>query len=134
MGPPDRQPPFPEFEWAKLPAGHTYVSKFRLECNYLQAMEGDYDPSHAAFLHSTLHDVHIPNPLNSNIQQNAQLVNLKAPIPTDEPFLFAVGNRRWTAAVQARSASIEDMPAGILSVNVRDLPDGRRWLAPAQLG
>jgi hypothetical protein len=137
MGPPDKQPPFPEFEWTKLPAGHTYVNKFRLECNYLQAMEGDYDPSHAAFLHSTLHDVHIPDPLNSNTQRNVQLVNLQAPIPADEPFPFAVGNRRWTSAVQAQSAEIQDTPAGILSVNVRDLPDGQKmasasasWMMP----
>src|SRR6266567_826364 len=41
MGPAAKQPPFPDFEWAHLPAGHTFVSKFRLECNYLQAMEGD---------------------------------------------------------------------------------------------
>ena len=53
MGPKDKQPPFPEFPWTKLPANHRHVAKFRLECNYLQAMEGDYDPSHAPFLHST---------------------------------------------------------------------------------
>jgi phenylpropionate dioxygenase-like ring-hydroxylating dioxygenase large terminal subunit len=56
MGPPEKQPPFPEFDWTRLPAAHRYVSKFRLECNYLQAMEGDYDPSHGAFLHMTLAD------------------------------------------------------------------------------
>src|SRR5690242_15813918 len=47
LGPPENQPPFPEFEWLHLPSSHRYVKKFRLECNYLQAMEGDYDPSHA---------------------------------------------------------------------------------------
>ena len=53
MGPADKQPPFPDFPWTKLPKKHRYVTKFRLECNYLQAMEGDYDPTHARFLHST---------------------------------------------------------------------------------
>jgi hypothetical protein len=43
----------PSFPWLAMPSTHRYVAKFRLECNYLQAMEGDYDPSHAAFLHMT---------------------------------------------------------------------------------
>ena len=54
MGPKDKQPPLPGFDWLDMPASHRYVSKFRLECNYLQAMEGDYDPSHGMFLHTTL--------------------------------------------------------------------------------
>ena len=54
MGPPDRKPPVPEFEWLNLPKDHIYVSKFQIDCNYLQAMEGDFDDSHAIFLHSTL--------------------------------------------------------------------------------
>src|SRR6188508_1266506 len=54
MGPREKQPPFPEFEWTKLPRANRYVTKFIEQCNYLQAMEGDYDPSHARFLHSTL--------------------------------------------------------------------------------
>ena len=45
MGPADKKPPFPAFEWLNLPNQNRYVRKFRLECNYLQAMEGDYDPS-----------------------------------------------------------------------------------------
>src|SRR5712691_12463151 len=28
MGPPNRRPPFPEFEWTRLPRTHRYVSKF----------------------------------------------------------------------------------------------------------
>jgi len=38
----------------KLPRSHRYVTKFVERCNYLQAMEGDYDPSHGRFLHSVL--------------------------------------------------------------------------------
>ena len=62
MGPAGLKPPFPEFEWTHLPSAHRYVTKFRLECNYLQAMEGDYDPSHGGFLHTTLTDKRIVNP------------------------------------------------------------------------
>jgi phthalate 4,5-dioxygenase len=137
MGPPEKKPAFPDFEWVNLPAGHTYVSKFRLECNYLQAMEGDYDPSHAAFLHSTLQNVHIPNPLAPDWQNRNRIVPLDDPIPDDEPYPFAVGNRRYTAAVQAQSATLEDTPAAVLSLGVRELGDGRKiasagaaWMMP----
>lgn len=52
MGPTEKQPPLPEFEWNCLPASHRYVSKRWQECNYLQAMEGGIDSSHVSFLHS----------------------------------------------------------------------------------
>jgi phenylpropionate dioxygenase-like ring-hydroxylating dioxygenase large terminal subunit len=52
MGPPEVQPPLPEFEFAMVPPERTYVSKRLQECNYLQAMEGGIDSSHVSFLHS----------------------------------------------------------------------------------
>jgi len=52
MGPPELQPPLPEFEWSTLPAAHCYNTKRLQECNYLQAMEGGIDSSHVSFLHS----------------------------------------------------------------------------------
>ena len=52
MGPPEEQPPLPEFEWAMVPASHRYVTKRWQESNYLQAMEGGIDSSHVSFLHS----------------------------------------------------------------------------------
>ncbi|MEA2950725.1 MAG: phthalate 4,5-dioxygenase [Alphaproteobacteria bacterium] len=52
MGPPEREPAFPAFEWSMLPADHLYISKRWQECNYLQAMEGGIDSSHVSFLHS----------------------------------------------------------------------------------
>ena len=46
--------PCPPFDWLDVPAENRYLMKFILRCNYLQGMEGDYDPSHAVYLHSTL--------------------------------------------------------------------------------
>ncbi|MDE2969398.1 MAG: Rieske 2Fe-2S domain-containing protein [Chloroflexota bacterium] len=54
MGPKDKQPPMPGFDWLNVPQENRYLMKFILQCNYLQGMEGDYDPSHAMYLHSTL--------------------------------------------------------------------------------
>ena len=51
MGPPEHQPPPPEFDFCTLPASHVYVSKCLMKCNYLQALEGSIDYSHISFLH-----------------------------------------------------------------------------------
>ena len=51
MGPPDRQPPLPEWEFAMVPDSHRFVSKRWQECNWLQALEGGIDSSHVSFLH-----------------------------------------------------------------------------------
>src|SRR5947207_14792989 len=51
MGPPDRKPPLPNFEWATVPAPQRFVSKRTQECNWLQALEGGIDSVHVSFLH-----------------------------------------------------------------------------------
>ena len=51
MGPSDKMPLFPNYEWFRLPEQNIGVTKFLLECNYLQALEGDCDSAHAPFLH-----------------------------------------------------------------------------------
>ncbi len=52
MGPKDKQPEFPAFEWLDLPEGQRLVAKRWQECNWLQAMEGGIDSSHVSWLHS----------------------------------------------------------------------------------
>lgn len=54
LGPGDLSPEMPDLEWLRLPAGHVYIDKILGESNYLQALEGDHDSSHASLLHSTL--------------------------------------------------------------------------------
>ena len=51
LGPPEKQPPLPEWEFATVPADQVFVSKRLQECNWLQAMEGGIDSSHVSFLH-----------------------------------------------------------------------------------
>jgi phthalate 4,5-dioxygenase len=51
MGPPERQPALPEWEFAVVPQGHSFTSKRLQENNWLQAMEGGIDSSHVSFLH-----------------------------------------------------------------------------------
>jgi len=52
MGPADKQPAPPAFEWATVPPERRFVSKRFQESNYLQALEGGIDSSHVSFLHS----------------------------------------------------------------------------------
>ena len=51
MGPPDHQPPLPEWEFATVPPTHSFMSKRLQECNWLQSLEGGIDSSHVSFLH-----------------------------------------------------------------------------------
>lgn len=52
MGPADKEPPHPEWEFALVPPEQTFTSKRWQESNWLQAMEGGIDSSHVSFLHS----------------------------------------------------------------------------------
>jgi len=52
MGPSERQPELPEFEFAVVPREQSFVSKRFQECNWLQSMEGGIDSSHVSWLHS----------------------------------------------------------------------------------
>jgi phthalate 4,5-dioxygenase len=54
MGPQEKKPALPKFEWTQVPESHRHVTKIRQECNWLQALEGGIDTSHSSFLHRKL--------------------------------------------------------------------------------
>ena len=54
MGPPELMPPPPHFEFTQVAKTHRHVSKVIEECNWLQALEGGIDTSHAPILHRAL--------------------------------------------------------------------------------
>jgi len=54
MGPEEEVPDLPKFEWTQVPGSRRLVSKMWEECNWLQSSEGEFDPSHPAFLHLNL--------------------------------------------------------------------------------
>ena len=51
LGPREKMPLFPAYEWTQVPLQQTYVTKCLMECNYLQGLEGECDSSHLSFLH-----------------------------------------------------------------------------------
>jgi len=51
MGPPEKQPPMPVWEFISVPRTQTITTKRLQESNWLQALEGGIDSSHVSFLH-----------------------------------------------------------------------------------
>ena len=52
MGPQrDNPPPLPDLGWAMVGPQRRGALRYQRECNWLQAMEGDFDSSHLSFLH-----------------------------------------------------------------------------------
>ena len=52
LGPKDKQPAPPDYEWMRAPDTHRFVSKTFEDCNYLQGLEGGLDTAHVSFLHN----------------------------------------------------------------------------------
>lgn len=52
IGPADREPSPPDYEWMRAPETHRFVSKTFEHCNYLQALEGGLDTAHSSFAHN----------------------------------------------------------------------------------
>ncbi len=114
MGPSEKQPPVPAFEFMGLPESHWYTKKFRLECNWLQAQEGDFDPSHGRFLHTTLDNN------NSNPGNRVNGLNLGV----------ATGNQYYGYY------NVEETDTGMLFTTVQQMSSGKMqvgvlpWMMP----
>lgn len=54
MGPRTEPPPLPDLMWNLVPESRRNIQLILRDCNWMQAMEGDIDPCHTSFLHSTL--------------------------------------------------------------------------------
>lgn len=52
LGPPETQPPVPDYELIRAPATHRSVKKTYEAANWLQALEGGLDTAHASFAHN----------------------------------------------------------------------------------
>lgn len=75
MGPREKMLPLPKFEWTQVPESHRHVSKVIEECNWLQALEGGIDTSHAPILHRTI----TPHTSRAGVPLMGPFVQGKAP-------------------------------------------------------
>jgi phthalate 4,5-dioxygenase oxygenase subunit len=89
MGPAEKIPPLPKFAWTQAPEARRHVSKVIEECNYLQALEGGIDTSHAPILHRLLTD----SSKRGGMKPSSPFVRGKAPRlvvdVTDYGYLYA---------------------------------------------
>jgi phthalate 4,5-dioxygenase oxygenase subunit len=81
MGPPEKMPPPPMFEFTKVPPSHRNVSKTLEECNWLQALEGGVDTSHLGFLHhglayKALGNISKDDPVSFRLRARAPVIEL----------------------------------------------------------
>ena len=61
LGPADKRPPPPLFAWTQVREEHRHVNKTWEECNWLQALEGGLDTSHAPIMHRRItEDTELP--------------------------------------------------------------------------
>ena len=101
MGPPDKKPAPPKFEWTQVPEPHRYVTKVVEECNWLQALEGGIDTSHAPIMHRALR------------KETAALG-----IPLDGPFVRG----------SAPTLEVEYTDYGYRYFGIRDMPEGGKYV------
>jgi phthalate 4,5-dioxygenase len=83
LGPPEKQPPLPDLEWMRAPAGQMWVSKTYENCNWVQAMEGGLDTSHSSFLHRDLNAEGLANPRARSTAPRLEVLN------TDYGYMYA---------------------------------------------
>lgn len=81
MGPRDRMPAPPKFDFTQVPPSHRMVSKTLQECNWLQALEGGVDTSHLGFLHhglayKALGNLSKDDPVSFRLRARAPLIEL----------------------------------------------------------
>ena len=75
MGPKDKIPPIPNFEYTRVPDTHRGVTKVWQESNWLQALEGGIDSSHAPILHRQIRE----DAKSAGIQMSTPFVRGGAP-------------------------------------------------------
>lgn len=93
MGPPEKQPPEPQYEFCRVPDDQSFVSKRLQECNWLQALEGGVDSSHVSWLHrGDLKDDPLFNKSRGNAYNMADLAPVFEVVENDGGLL--VGARR----------------------------------------
>jgi phthalate 4,5-dioxygenase len=92
LGPPERTPELPRFEWTLVPDSHRHLSKWIQDTNWAQALEGEIDTSHLSFMHSWIDQSASPYPP----QRGGLPWKDKAPRLTvkETDYGFAYGSRR----------------------------------------
>jgi phthalate 4,5-dioxygenase oxygenase subunit len=52
FGPRETAPPFREYEYMNVPSSHRLIMRMKLDCNWMQVLEGGLDSTHVGILHA----------------------------------------------------------------------------------
>ena len=107
MGP-GEPPPLPDLGWAMAPPERKTTLKYMRHCNWVQAMEGDFDSSHLGFLHRDF----TRDPKSDRFAPRANSDALRGIVALDrQPVL-----------------EVADTPVGVFYGALRETPqDGNYW-------
>ena len=97
MGKRAEPPPFPDLPVFRAPASRISVWCMQRECNYLQALEGDLDTSHAGFLHLGMTPANMPDGAAETLSITDRAPEFKV---EDTPYGVMAGARRFTGEEQ----------------------------------
>src|SRR5437867_4279353 len=119
LGPADKKPEEPAYEWTRVPPAHRYVSKRVQESNYLQAMEGALDSIHSGFLHR--HSV-ADEPLLKRAPSSLAMPHAGRSIhvPLIEGSFIPVANRRNDYLMDRAAQKAKKTFSGVPGVGVQD--------------
>jgi phthalate 4,5-dioxygenase oxygenase subunit len=94
--------PFPQFPWLAAPVESVWAAKMLINCNYLQANEGNCDPQHLSVLHRFLK-------------------------PVAEDRTFDRSRDMWVVD-PAPDIEVEDTPFGMRIYAIRDVGEEKRYV------
>ena len=114
MGP-GQAPVFPVFEALTAPEENRYMRKMYQDSNYLNALEGNQDPSHVSFLHKQLGEDEASQHARGFAMRNAGLSGALAV------------NEAW-GKVSAPTIEVERADFGIRQVSLRQMGSDRVYL------
>jgi len=120
LGPRDRQPAFPDWPWQGLPSANVLATVHRVECNFVQVLEGLVDSSHLGVLHKN----GIRASAQSELKYAAKVATMQfdlAPRVEEEPTEFgfhyaALRTAQDDGVVEARVTAFV-MPCVVLNPN-----------------
>jgi phenylpropionate dioxygenase-like ring-hydroxylating dioxygenase large terminal subunit len=91
MGPAEKRPAPPLFEWTQVPATHRSMSKVIQESNWLQALEGGIDSVHTNFLHGGRPPGYVSTSPRAaqGMERDDSLSKVVEVVPTDYGYTYA---------------------------------------------
>ncbi len=92
MGPADRMPEFPHFEWTTVPSSQRYVSRWLQRTNWAQGMEGEIDTAHISWLHREMKPGDVKATIGAGSEDGAPKITVK-----ETEYGFTYGARRKLA-------------------------------------